>query len=224
MDLVTPSKKGWQLRWPDIYVVGGGPSLRSFDFEKLRGRKILAVNDSAFAIPFASALFSIDARWIHNRRDEINNFPGHIFLACDEGQRNVRIQRKARWLRRVRDQVGFSPYYDAVHMGGGNSGFAAINMALHLGARRIVLMGFDFSADRDRRTHWHGGYRWNSDHIGKVHFNWAGRLDQEAATLARRGVEVLVAGSFGRLKAFRRVPFDSLPLPELTAEDPEDER
>jgi hypothetical protein len=44
---------------------------------------------------------------------------------------------------------------------GGNSGFQAVSLALHFGAARIVLLGFDMQMT-DGRTHWHG------DHRGKL--------------------------------------------------------
>jgi hypothetical protein len=38
---------------------------------------------------------------------------------------------------------------------GGNSGFQAINLAVLMGARRIVLTGYDMKPGADGRKHWH---------------------------------------------------------------------
>ncbi len=40
-----------------------------------------------------------------------------------------------------------------------NSGSAAINLAMHLGAKKIILLGFDMVNDpKTNRSHWHAGY------------------------------------------------------------------
>jgi hypothetical protein len=44
---------------------------------------------------------------------------------------------------------------------GGNSGFQAVGLALHFGAARVILLGFDMQMTGGR-THWHG------DHRGKL--------------------------------------------------------
>jgi hypothetical protein len=41
---------------------------------------------------------------------------------------------------------------------GGNSGFAALNLADVLGAETIYLLGFDMKGEGGRVTHWHDGY------------------------------------------------------------------
>lgn len=40
---------------------------------------------------------------------------------------------------------------------GGNSGFQAVALALHFGASRVVLLGFDMQFTNGR-THWHGDH------------------------------------------------------------------
>jgi hypothetical protein len=40
-----------------------------------------------------------------------------------------------------------------------NSGSAAINLAVHFGAKRIFLLGFDMRLDEQGKQHWHSLYR-----------------------------------------------------------------
>ncbi len=40
----------------------------------------------------------------------------------------------------------------------GNTGAAAINLAVHFGAKRIMLLGFDMNIDGNRMQHWHDLY------------------------------------------------------------------
>lgn len=41
----------------------------------------------------------------------------------------------------------------------GNSGAAAISLAYHLGAKRIILVGFDMKLDANSNQHWHDLYQ-----------------------------------------------------------------
>ena len=84
---------------------------------------------------------------------------------------------------------------------GGNSGFHAVNLALQWGARRIVLVGFDYSLAKG--VHWHGR------HGGKLNNptelvvrKWRQRLDAAAPTLARLGIEVFNTSATSALTAY----------------------
>ena len=39
-----------------------------------------------------------------------------------------------------------------------NSGCAAISLAAQLGVKRIILLGFDMTTDKNKVTHWHGSH------------------------------------------------------------------
>lgn len=41
---------------------------------------------------------------------------------------------------------------------GGNSGAGAMSLAEHMGARRIILLGYDCGYSRDGKRHWHGDH------------------------------------------------------------------
>lgn len=45
---------------PGCYVVGSGPSLRGFDYESLRGQKIIAVNSAVRFVPWADTWVTCD--------------------------------------------------------------------------------------------------------------------------------------------------------------------
>jgi len=44
-----------------------------------------------------------------------------------------------------------------------SSGAAAIDLAIHLGAKRIFLLGFDMNLDQQNHQHWHNAYRREHD-------------------------------------------------------------
>ena len=39
-----------------------------------------------------------------------------------------------------------------------NTGAAAVNLAYHLGVKRVLLLGFDMSVNENRQQHWHAHY------------------------------------------------------------------
>lgn len=87
---------------------------------------------------------------------------------------------------------------------GGNSGFQAINLAVQLGARRLILAGFDMQMKNG--VHWHGVHPrgLNNPAAGNVN-RWRRVLDAAAAPLAAAGVEVVNATRFTALKGFPRM-------------------
>ena len=54
-------------RFPDgswagrrCFIIGGGPSLKGFDFERLRGERVIAINKAFYDVPFADIVFGMD--------------------------------------------------------------------------------------------------------------------------------------------------------------------
>ncbi|WP_440221842.1 hypothetical protein ACQQ2N_12160 [Dokdonella sp. MW10] len=91
---------------------------------------------------------------------------------------------------------------------GGNSGFAAASLALHFGASRIVLLGYDMQLTGGR-THHHGDHRaglGNPD-ADKLR-TWCTRFAQLAAELPV-GVEIVNATRATALECFPRRDLDA---------------
>lgn len=88
--------------------------------------------------------------------------------------------------------------------GGGNSGFQALNLVTQLGAKRVLLIGFDMH-DRGG-VHWYGRNGWpQANNPDESNFRrWRAALDGSAEVLAAMGVEVVNAAPLSDLKAFPR--------------------
>lgn len=76
-------------------------------------------------------------------------------------------------------------------VGGTNSGAQAVNLAYHLGATRIVLLGFDMKHTGGKR-HFHDDYPsgWSNAETAN---SWPAQFAFMAAGLASEGIEVLNA-------------------------------
>jgi hypothetical protein len=187
--------------WGEAVLIGGGPSLGGFDFNRLRGRTVLAINDALLHVPWATAFFTLDWNWIKNRRAELLAYWGEVYLAPPEDVDAWNIPG-AVYLRRNREP-GLSDDPTTIRMGC-NSGYAAINVAYLKGARRIILLGYDMIG-----AHWHGGYAWGSGGA-RYYARWAALFDSMLPQLRARGVEVINASTISRIKTFKQVTPDAL--------------
>lgn len=171
--------------WPGetAYVIAGGPSLTGFDFSVLQGRNVIAINSSAMSVPFAPFMFFGDDRWGYEHKEAVRTFAGEVVTVSSGcGVAKVRVMKK------IVPPPGIMQRPDALVMRW-TSLTAALNLAYHLGAGRIVLLGADMRAAPDGRTHHHKPHRWP-----QVIGCWNTQMldvKQSAEDLALLGVEVV---------------------------------
>lgn len=139
--------------WPDATVVllGGGPSLTPADVDACRGRaRVVAINDAYRLAPWADVLYACDAQW----------WAWHRGVPSFTGRKYSIDPRAAHWpgvqILRNTGELGLEDAPDGLRTGG-NSGYQAINLAVHLGAARILLLGYDLQATGGRH-HWFGAH------------------------------------------------------------------
>lgn len=111
-------------------VLATGPSMSQELANYVRGKcKVIAVSDAYKLAPWADALVSNDRNWWeHNKA--ANKFAGRKFAS-------VALPHGVEALPRV-----------GVYGGGINSGLQGMRVAQILGATKILLLGFDMSAER----------------------------------------------------------------------------
>lgn len=145
--------------WPGatIVCIGGGPSLTVDDVASVRGRaRVIAINDAYRLAPWADVLYGCDGKfwkWQHRlHADKIAAFQGLKFGLTHEAKKWPGVQILANT-----GNEGLELANTGLR-NGRNSGYQAINLAVHLGARRIVLLGYDMAIGDDGRTHWFGDH------------------------------------------------------------------
>jgi hypothetical protein len=152
------------------FIVGGGPSLTGFDFESLRAHRVIAINRVYENLPFADILFAIDPTYYQNcRTGKVGKDRAEMLSVF---QKWTLFTGFKVWLDTNRTNYGDvhllphgplyeePPYKNAMKDGiatGNFSGYAAVNLAMCLGANPIYLLGFDCKHDGSR-THYHSGY------------------------------------------------------------------
>lgn len=140
--------------WPGgtVACLGGGPSLIQADVDYLRGRVdgVIAVNDAYRLAPWADVLYGCDGKWWYWHKG-VPSFPGLKF-SVDPATR----QYPGMTVLRKTGDVGLELEPTGLKTGR-NSGYQAINLAVHLGATRVVLLGYDMQGG-----HWFGNHPDNS--------------------------------------------------------------
>ncbi len=173
-------------------VVGSGPSAAKEDLEQARGRAlVIAVNESWRLCPWAEFLYSSDHNWWHNTTPE---FDGIAVGPSWGARRPVEIVTQE-----------FGDYFHTARMmvGGRNSGLHAVNLAYHLGATRVGLVGFDMH-DRDGK-HWHSDHARTPNPTTADIESWRTVMDDAAHCIAERGMEVVNCSLSSALTAYPKM-------------------
>ena len=140
-------------RWPGsvIVCIGGGPSLTLADTSHVGRSRVraVAINDAYRLLPGADVLYACDAKW-WQWHDGVPEFHGRCY-ALESGA--------SRWGVSILQQAGERGLEDwpGGLRTGRNSGYQAINLAYHLGASRIALLGYDCRHIRGKK-HFFGNH------------------------------------------------------------------
>jgi hypothetical protein len=192
--------------WDDrpVAVVGGGPSLIDFDFERLRGAHVLAVKGSIFDIPWADAGFGLDVPRYKCWRDKLANVQSRVYWAVPEDQidkagpppsKNITLLKRLDG-QQVSDDPGV--IYD-----GGTSGFGALQICIHKRAKQIVLFGFDY----DGSSHAPSGVGQEKRRAQSA-ANWAGwaeRFSIYSPYFNQHGIHIVNACPTSAIRCFQKV-------------------
>jgi len=166
----------------DCWIIGGGPSV-SEQFEipsktiegvsngtmkpasyapylsYLQDKHVIGVN-AAYLLgeSIVDIVFFGDNGFYLSHQQGLADFKG-IKVCCQD-----KVQRD--WIKNTPKDTnksqGITTRYGFVSWNG-NSGAAAINLAYHLGAKRIFLLGFDMKLNNKENEHWHDVYGRNTN-------------------------------------------------------------
>ena len=196
--------------WDDkpVAIVGGGPSLTGFDFERLRGAHVLAVKGSIFDIPWADAGFGLDMPRYKEWRDKLANVQSRVYWAVPEDQLEKTGPPPSKNITFLRRLEGNNMSSDPGEIyGGGTSGFGALQIALHKKAKSIVLFGYDYDGAYDSQT----GFRHNDQHYEKRRAQnfenwqaWARHFEVYVPYLNQQGIKVINACPASAISCFQK--------------------
>lgn len=182
--------------WPGetCVCIGSGPSLAPEDVELVRGRcPVIAINDAYKLAPWADVLYACDQKW-WTWHQGVPSFTGPKYAVQSSNPvtwPDVQVLQNTGPLGLELEPTGLRT--------GFNSGFQAINLAVHLGAARIVLLGYDMKVGANGLTHFFG------DHPDRQPSPYAAMLEAFPSIvqpLAALGVAVINCTPGSALKCF----------------------
>lgn len=181
-------------------ICAAGPSMARVDLRLLRrfrSWRVMVVNCTFRLLPDADVLYAGDLQWWERYGAEAAVFAGEKWTRDETAARRYDLHRVGR-----KEGRGLCRERGFVHAGG-NSGFQAVNLAWHFGARRIVLLGFDMH--RKDGGHWHGEHEGMlsapSSHIAV----WRREFQVLAVDLREEGVQVINATEGSALTCFTKM-------------------
>lgn len=182
--------------WPSSTIVclATGPSLTADDVAFCRGKApVIAINDAYRLAPWANVLYAADAKW-WKWHHGVPSFTGLRYsLQKDAAAWNVTVLQDAGYDGLTADPRGL--------VKGCNSGYQAINLAIHLGASRVVLLGYDMGHAKGQPSHFFG------EHPDKAHSPFGlflAKFETMRHPLRLLGVEVINCSRETALTVFPR--------------------
>jgi|TARA_R110001592_G_scaffold359138_1_gene664994 hypothetical protein len=184
-----------------IYIIGGGPSLKNFDFRTLSGKRTIAINKAVIHHTTADVLYWTDGRFYTWFKNEVDSFKGLKFALKPGSQytRDIQVLRKGKPYGIEEDPQ--------VLAHGFNSGYAAINLAYHLGASKIILLGFDMGND-GTLTHFHDGYPTRAAGDKIYHDKFLPGFKQLKVEIKNKGIEIYNASPYSKLNEFPKITIE----------------
>ena len=181
-------------RFPDqtIVCVASGPSLTAEQLALVRDLPMVAVNDAVRLAPWADVLYSSDRGWwryyqgveaFKGLRVSIGRKKGDASSITAPGCLGVTV------LEHTGDEgLEWAP---TGLRSGKHSGYAAINLAVHLGARRVLLLGYQ-GGPVAGRSHFFGRHPSGLNESTETHYAHFRRMYETlVAPLALAKIEVV---------------------------------
>ncbi len=194
------------------FIIGGGESLKGFDFSRLKGELVIGVNRAYEEID-CTIMFSMDRTiydWIidgklgQESKEKFENFKGFRVWLDSVGYdypQGIFILNKStnnKTTYSMKDGIG----------GGTNSGFGALSLAACLGATTIYLLGFDLKGKDGKQSWWHSGYpETQGSKVYKVFINDFNKI---APKLKTKNIKVINLNPDSALKCFEFGKFEDI--------------
>jgi hypothetical protein len=180
-----------------VAILASGPSMSAEVAATVRaaGVPTIVINNTFRLAPWADMLYAADAEWwAHPTNKDAHGFAGlKVSVSAVPG-----VQR----LRNTGTE-GYDADPAAVRTGS-HSGYQATHIALHAGAKRVLLCGFDMHG-----SHWHGRHVDGLRETQQVHYaKFIARFQTLVEPASRLGVDIVNCTPGSALCAFRFAPLE----------------
>ena len=188
----------------DCFILGGGPSLKDFDVDRLKEKRVVAVNNSYSIAPWADVCYFMDAIWYEwHKKELLKNYHGILITTAKQQKNNPNVM----FLERGPSRLGLAAEPHRL-VRGTNAGYGAIGVAVHLGAKRIFLLGYDMRVVEGKHN-WHEEHK--RDVPTQVYKNqFMGGYLSLPTPLEERKIEVFNATPGSLLDVFPKVDIEEI--------------
>jgi len=123
----------------EVFIVAGGPSLRTFDFSLLDDKKTITINRAFIYLKNPTHVYWADKEFHRDWEPELRQHECHrgVVQYVDDKPENIWYRQ---WLFDGERGISTTP---GCLRHGFNSGCAAINLAVQLGYTTVYLLGYD---------------------------------------------------------------------------------
>lgn len=214
-----------------VWIIGGGPSMPSQfgvpeDIQKkvssgelspstyssylkpIHNEHVIAVNAAYKIGNWIDVMLFGDPGFYNKQKDDLLDFPGLKLGVCPQ----------LPGIKRPGDNIKYIARDHTHNNGKGinnrdrslcfnlNTGGAAINLAAHFGATKIILLGFDMYLTADKKSHWHGIYTPKDEKAAlssfSRHLNSFSWIKRDAK---KKGIIILNASPNSRINDFKKI-------------------
>lgn len=186
-----------------VAILASGPSLTpdAAFYARNRADRVIAINESWQLCRDADVLYAADSAWWNKRGPDPVWFKGERW-SCDMGWHG---KPAPAGITLVPCKPGSAITLTGPISTGSNSSFQAMHLAIRWGAKKIVFLGLDMTADNG--GHWHRdhgpGLR-NTEE--RTYQNFRRAFETAAPEIAALGVEVVNASPTSALNCFPKIP------------------
>jgi hypothetical protein len=139
-----------------VFLLGGGPSLteslneleRHLQHKEARRWRIFAINESFYSTVHADLLFFRDSSWYIANKASVDAWSGVVVTTAKSQWKNRRV-----FVVKMKHCDNFLTGSDVIKFGR-SSGHIALSLAIALGAKKCILLGYDCRIVNDK-SHFH---------------------------------------------------------------------
>lgn len=190
-----------------VFVLGGGPSIKSLNLDLIKGVwPVISCNLAFLDYPWVDVTYFGDCKvhtWVGKGGKyykEFLKYQGLKISCCPDTRDDPDIKtlfRLPKGLTTDRRSIGWNV----------NTGGSAINLAYHLGARRIILLGFDMKKVEGKDNFHEYNYIKNKHDVYHKFLHFFKFIKRDADKL---GLEIINASIDSSLDLFPKVSYEEI--------------
>jgi hypothetical protein len=184
----------------DVWILGGGPSvLKQFEIpnklikdvmdgtsppsvyssylSKLHDKHVIGINVAFMIGDWMDMIFFGDDGFFKRYESQLSEYRGLKVTCTDLASTNEVPWVK--YLPKDKEHVKGITRNPSKVSWNHNSGAAAISLAVHTGASKIILLGFDMNVNEDKNMHWHDIYKRGKIETPKDWKHWQPILERQ---------------------------------------------